>query len=153
MEEIVTVYILQVEFLFQEEVPSFGIRRSIEGVATVVASATAEAEYRAAVSSIDDICWIRRIGMELGILKKNDPTKLFVDNQSAIHMLRNVYEGKITKEKKHIEIPRKFIQQHIGTTVELQHIKSSEQLADILTKPLNRVIFEKLRQNMIKEEC
>lgn len=119
----------------------------------LVANSTAEAEYRAAVSSIDDICWIRRIGLELEILKNNDPTLLFIDNQSAVHMLKNAHEGKITKGKKHIEIPRKFIQQHIGTTVKLQHVKSTDQLADILTKPLNRMIFEKLRRNMIKEEC
>lgn len=110
----------------------------------LVATSTAEAEYRAAVSSIDDICWIRRLGNKLGILNPDKPTELNVDNQSAIHMLLNTHEGKITKGKKHIDIPRKFIQQHIGTTVTLKHVRSSEQLADILTKPLSRKIFEKL---------
>lgn len=119
----------------------------------LVATSTAEAEYRAAVSSIDDVCWIRRIGRELGISDYNKPTILCVDNQSAIHMLKNTNEGKITKGKKHIDIPRKFIQEHIGKTVELKHVKSSDQLADILTKPLTRKIFEDLRRKMIKEEC
>lgn len=119
----------------------------------LVATSTAEAEYRAAVSSIDDICWIRRIGNELGILNKIEPTELNVDNQSAIHMLQNTHEGKITKGKKHIDIPRKFIQEHIGVTVRLNHVNSSDQLADILTKPLNRKIFEQLRSKIIKEEC
>lgn len=119
----------------------------------LVATSTAEAEYRAAVSSIDDICWIRRIGTELKFLNSNTPTDLYVDNKSAIHMLQNTYEGKITKGKKHIEIQRKFIQEHIGKTVNLKHIKSSDQLADILTKPLNRKIFEEIRCKIIKEEC
>lgn len=119
----------------------------------LVATSTAEAEYRAAVSAIDDICWIRRLGKELEILKSDQPTTLCIDNQSAIHMLKNTHEGKITKGKKHIDIPRKFIQQHVGKTVELQHVKSSDQLADILTKALTRKTFEELRSKIIKEEC
>jgi len=68
-------------------------------------------------------------------------------------MLQNTYEGKITKGKKHIDIPRKFIQEHIGKTVKLSHVKNSDQLADILTKPLSRKTFEQLRSKIIKEKC
>lgn len=68
-------------------------------------------------------------------------------------MLQNTHEGKVTKGKKHIDIPRKFIQEHIGKIVELKHVRSSEQLADILTKPLTRKIFVELRNKIIKEEC
>ncbi|CAF4853880.1 unnamed protein product [Pieris macdunnoughi] len=50
----------------------------------LVATSTAEAEYRAAVSVIDDVCWIKRISVELGILEVD---QLKVDNMSAIHML------------------------------------------------------------------
>lgn len=119
----------------------------------LVATSTAEAEYRAVVSAIDDICWIRRIGSELGFINVEEPTPLFVDNQSAIHMLKNAHEGKITKGKKHIEIPRKFIQEHVDRTIELKHIKSTDQLADILTKPLSRKVFDNLKVKIIKEEC
>lgn len=118
-----------------------------------VANSTAEAEYRAAISAIDDISWIRRLANELEHLDINKPTTLYVDNQSAIHMLQNTLEGKITKGKKHVEISRKFIQQHIGSTIEPQHVKSEDQLADILTKPLLRKVFERLRCKIIKEEC
>lgn len=82
----------------------------------LVATSTAEAEFRAAVSSLDEICWIKRLGIELRYFK-DIPTRLCIDNQSAILMLQNTTEGKITKGKKHIDIPRKFIQQHIGSTV------------------------------------
>lgn len=119
----------------------------------LVATSTAEAEYRAAVTSIDDICWIRRMGDELGILDISKPTDLCVDNMSAIHMLQNACDGKITKDKKHIEIPRRFIQDHIGRTIKLQHVASADQLADILTKPLARKTFACLRDKIIKEEC
>lgn len=119
---------------------------------SLVANSTAEAEYRAAVSAIDDISWIRRLACELKQLNQKEPTPLHIDNQSAIHMLENTHAGQVTKGKKHIEISRKFIQQHIGTTVKLQAIKSDNQIADILTKPLSRKIFERLRVKIIKEE-
>lgn len=119
----------------------------------LVATSTAEAEYRAAVSVIDDVCWMKRMALELGILKSDQPITLKIDNMSAIHMLQNAHEGKTTKGKKHIEIPRKYIQQHVGSTVTLQHVESSKQIADILTKPLNRKVFETLRCELIKEEC
>ena len=76
----------------------------------LVANSTAEAEYRAAVSAIDDVCWIRRLASELGQLDLRIPTRLCVDNQSAVQILQNTHEGKVTKGKKHIEISRKFIQ-------------------------------------------
>lgn len=89
----------------------------------------------------------------LNILDIEVPTKLLVDNKSAIHMLNNTAEGKITKGKKHIDISRKFIQEHMETTITVEHVKSEHQIADILTKPLPRKIFQRLRSNIIKEEC
>ena len=80
-------------------------------VVWVVSTSIAEAEYRAAVSSVDDICWLRRIGKELRISNVSKPTTLHIDNQYAIHVLKNAHEDKITKGKKHTEIPRKFIQE------------------------------------------
>lgn len=120
---------------------------------STVSNSTAEAEYRAAVSAIDEVCWIRRLAKELKQLDTSQPTSHYIDNQSAIHMLNNTHEGKITKGKKHIEISRKFIQQHIGSTVTPVHVRSKDQLADILTKPLVRKHFEYLRSRIIKEEC
>ena len=119
----------------------------------IVSNSTAEAEYRAAVAVIDELSWLRRLASELNKLDMNKRTKLYVDNQSAIHMLDNTHQGKITKGKKHIEIPRKFIQYHMDNTIEVQHVRSEGQLADIFTKPLSRNIFERLRIKIIKEEC
>ena len=116
----------------------------------LIASSTAEAEYRAAVAALDEVSWIRRLVSELGRLDQGQPTPLCNDNQSAVQMLENTHKGKITKGKKHIEIPRKFIQQHIGSTVELKKVKSQDQLADILTKPLTKGTYEKLRDEIVK---
>lgn len=81
------------------------------------------------------------------------PTDLFIDNKASIHMLENVEEGKITKGKKHIEIKKKLINQHIGKTVNPIYIKSKYQLADIFTKPLSKGPILHLRGKLLKEEC
>lgn len=62
-----------------------------------MATSTAEAEYRAAVISIGEICLVRRVKSELGIVNLNLPTTLYVKNQSTIHMLKNAHEGKVTR--------------------------------------------------------
>lgn len=53
----------------------------------LVATSTAEAEYRVVVSAIDDICWIRRIGNELRFLTLSQPKTLCNDNKSTTGML------------------------------------------------------------------
>lgn len=111
----------------------------------LVATSTAESEYRAAVSAIDEICFVRRLGKELYIFDSTKPTILYVDNRSAIHMINNCKEGKLTKGKKHIEISRKFIKQHIDCTISVNHVSSQDQLADIFTKALNQKLFTRLR--------
>jgi len=119
----------------------------------VTAISSAEAEYRAAVLGIQEICWIRRIMKELKIQAVNKPSKLFIDNKASMKMLENVDEGKITKGKKHIEIKRQFIQDHVGRTVDPDYVKSKDQLADIFTKPLSKGRFIYLRTKLLKEEC
>jgi len=70
----------------------------------------------------------------------------------SIHILQNTHKGKITKGKKHIDISRKFIQEHVGKTIKIKHVKSSDQMADIMTKSLTLKVFEQLRIKIIKEE-
>ena len=73
------------------------------------------------------------------------PTRFLIDNQAAINMLQRVEDGNITKSKKHIEIKRNFLNRHVGITIDPTYIKSTEQVADIFTKPLNKKTFAFLR--------
>ncbi|KAG5876684.1 hypothetical protein JTB14_019432 [Gonioctena quinquepunctata] len=50
----------------------------------LVATSTAEAEHRAAVSAIDDICWIRRIGKELEFLDDTKSTVICTIAQPSV---------------------------------------------------------------------
>ena len=120
---------------------------------SITSISSAEADYRAAVTGIQEVCWIRRMILELGMGTLNEPTDLLIDNKAAIHMLDNAEEGKLTKGKKHIEILRKYINQHVGKTVHLIYLNTKEQIADIFTKALSEGLFEKLRKKLLKEEC
>ena len=120
---------------------------------SITSISSAEAEYRAAVTGIQEVCWIRRMILELGMAALNEPTDLLIDNKAAIHILDNAEEGRLTKGKKHIEIRRKFINQHVSKTVHLVYVNTKEQIADIFTKALSKGPFEKLRKKLLKEEC
>lgn len=119
----------------------------------IAAISSAEAEYRAAVLGIQEISWLRRVIKELKLQDLTEPCNLIMGNQASIRMLENVEEGKITKSKKHVEIKRKFINQHVGKTVKPINIKSKDQVADIFTKPLSKGPFLYLRGKLLKEEC
>ena len=119
----------------------------------IVAISSAEAEYRAAVSGIQEVSWIRRVIKELNLQELCEPSSLIVDNKASICMLRNAEEGKINKSMRHVEIKRKFVSKHVSKTVIPVYVNSKEQVADIFTKPLTKGLFLHLREKLLKEEC
>ena len=68
---------------------------------------------------------------------------LIADKQSAISMLRNPqFHGR----SKHIGIKYHFIREQVTSgKVELKYCRTSDMVADIMTKKLNGEQFEKLR--------
>ncbi|KAL1173043.1 hypothetical protein V6Z11_A05G387800 [Gossypium hirsutum] len=98
-----------------------------------VAQSTAEAKYIAAAIAVNQAIWLRKL---LHDLNENqcDPTKIMVDNQSAVAIAKNpVFHGKI----KHFKIKFHFVREaEQSKEVSLVHCCSQDQLADILTKPL-----------------
>ena len=68
---------------------------------------------------------------------------LLIDNQSAIQLCKNpVFHGR----SKHIETRFHFIRENVESgKVAVRHVKTDNQLADIMTKPIGRVRFQQLR--------
>ena len=75
----------------------------------VVSRSSAESEYRAMAQSVCEILWIRQLLMEVGI-ETSVPTKLWCDNQTAMHMASNPVFHERTK---HIEIDCHFVREKI----------------------------------------
>lgn len=107
----------------------------------VVSHSSAEAEYRSMAQASREVKWLRRLLCDLGAPQRQ-PSKMYCDSKSAIHIAANPVFHERTK---HIESDchqvRDAIQDGLLETV---HVRTTEQLADVLTKALGRVQFEEL---------
>ncbi|CAK1594594.1 unnamed protein product [Parnassius mnemosyne] len=97
-----------------------------------VALSTTESEYMAASEAAKEILWLRQLLIDI-----DEPQlviTLCIDNQSAIKLIHNPIYHKRTK---HIDIRYNFIREKVEQNViNVQYVKSSNQLADFLTKAL-----------------
>jgi hypothetical protein len=71
---------------------------------------------------------------------------LKMDSQSAIALGKNpVFHDR----SKHIDVRFHFIRECVGNgKLEIEHVRTEEQIADILTKPLGRVQFLEMRSKL-----
>lgn len=115
----------------------------------VVAISSCEAEYVAAAAAACQGLWLSRL---LGDLKGEEPAKfkLLVDNKSAIALAKNPVHH---DRSKHIDVKFHFIRGCMEEEqLEVDHVGTNDQLADILTKALGRVRFVEMRQRLgVKE--
>lgn len=105
---------------------------------SVVARSTAEAEYRAMALALCEMIWLRALLVELQVYR-HTPLKLFCDNQSALNIANNPVQHDRTK---HVEIDRFFIKEKLDSRIlKIDHVKTTEQLADCLTKGLSSIVL------------
>ena len=110
-------------------------------IQSTVALSTTEAEYMAACEGIKELIWVKRLLSELST--DSSTPLLCMDNRSAIKLVKN---PQFHKRTKHIDVKFHFIREVYGSGgFTLNYVPSSEQLADILTKPLKNQIFTQLK--------
>ena len=109
---------------------------------TCVALSTAEAEYIALAKAAQESIWLQRLLGDMGECLIT-PMTIFEDNQSTIAMTKNPqFHGRA----KHIDIKFHFIREQVtAKTVELKYCRSSDMIADMMTKGLCKGQFAKLR--------
>ena len=111
----------------------------------VVALSSCEAEYIASANAACQGIWLSRLlGELLGV--QTPRVKLLVDNKSAIALSKNPVHH---DRSKHIDTRFHFIRDCVERgEVEIDHVSTTDQLADILTKALGRIRFAELRQQL-----
>jgi hypothetical protein len=103
----------------------------------VVAMSSCEAEYIAASTAL----WLARL---LGDLLGRDTTamQLMVDSKSALALAKNPI---FHERSKHIRLRYHFIRSCLEEgSIKASYINTTDQLADLLTKPLGRIKFLEL---------
>lgn len=87
--------------------------------------------------------WLKNLLSQISDMKTG-PVVIYIDNKSAIDLAKNpVFHGR----SKHIGIHYHFIRECVEKgEIVVQHVRSEEQRADILTKALSPDKFKKLRE-------
>jgi hypothetical protein len=112
---------------------------------SLVGQSTTEVEYIAAAETAKNVIWIRELLEEMQ-LPIPTPTRLWVDNQSAIMVAARTSAHGRTK---HIRLRYHFLQDEVASgTLHLDYINTKAQLADILTKALVEKQFIELRAGL-----
>jgi hypothetical protein len=111
---------------------------------TFVALSTTEVEYVAAGQCCAQLLWMRQTLWDFGYNLSKVP--LLCDNESAIRMADNPVEH---SRIKHIDIRHHFLRDHQQKgDIEVYHINTENQLADIFTKPLDEKTFCRLHSEL-----
>jgi hypothetical protein len=89
--------------------------------------------------------WLKCLLSEFGELD-NQPVKILCDNQSAI---KSIHNPKFHQRTKHIDVRYHFIRQlQEDGIIDATYVPSKEQKADIFTKPLPKLDFERMRKKL-----
>ncbi|XP_022040458.1 uncharacterized mitochondrial protein AtMg00810-like [Helianthus annuus] len=111
----------------------------------VVSRSSAEAEYSGVANVVAELCWLRNL-----LLKLQRPLRtasiVYCDNISAVYLSGNHVQHQRTK---HIELDIHFVRDLVQHgTVQVLHIPSRYQIADIFTKGLPQVLFDDFRSSL-----
>jgi len=109
-----------------------------------VALSSAEAEYMGLAHGTQEVLFLRELVKEIGL--SQNQTVIHVDNQAAQQMAMNPVHHQRTK---HIDVRYHFVRERIQTKeIELQHVSTKENLADIMTKGVTTGILNYLRPKL-----
>jgi hypothetical protein len=129
---------------------------------TSIALSTAEAEYVAAGQCCAQLLWMRQTLWDFGYNLNKVPllcegynlskVPLLCDNESAIFLEDNPIEHSRTK---HIDIRHHFLRDHQQKEdIDIYHISTENQLANIFTKSLDEKTFCRLRSELnVLDSC
>lgn len=99
---------------------------------TLITLSSTEAEYVSMCSTVKETVWLRKLAIELGIIG-TEPTLIKCDNESAIKIASN---EKSFQRTRHMNVQAAYPREKIKEReIDIEHVKTDLQLADMLTKP------------------
>lgn len=109
---------------------------------TCVSLSSTEAEYIALAETCQEVIWLQKLlkDFEINIF---EPTIVNVDNQSCMKLADR---QKFSNKTKHVDTKYHFIRDlKEKNTIDLKYCPTDQNIADMLTKPLNGVKLTELR--------
>ena len=114
---------------------------------STIATGTCHAENIAMMTLIKDICFIERLAMEIGRPIKL-PVKIHEDNDALITLMKQ--DGGVSKRTKHFMMLINYCREKVKYgLIEVEHIDSELNIADIGSKPIFGQDFRFKRQGLI----
>ncbi|GKC19167.1 copia protein [Tanacetum coccineum] len=112
-----------------------------ESKQTALAISTTEAEYVSAGKACQQALWMKQALIDYDV--QLDDVPIMCDNKGAIDLSKNPVQYSRTK---HIEIRHHFLRDNVQKGhILIEKVPSVDNIADILTKPLKRELFNYLR--------
>ena len=120
-----------------------------------VALSTCEAEYMALCESSQEAVYLNRVFNDLVTDReaeavKDEPIQIYGDNRGSIDIVKNPVKHNRTK---HIDIRYHFIRElNQAKVITVNHVASDDNIADVLTKPLPKLKYEKFHHSLFGAE-
>jgi hypothetical protein len=110
---------------------------------TRVVTSSTEAECNAVVHTCKENTWIREFVRELGVHQTTEPTVIYQDNKSTIALTKGSGNH---KRSKHFTIEFDALRESVKQKeIDIRYIETESMPADMFTKTLPKVTFEKHR--------
>ncbi|XP_072054367.1 secreted RxLR effector protein 161-like [Arachis hypogaea] len=111
---------------------------------TTISRSSTEVEFRSLASYEVELEWIQNLLMEMKIKLDTSPT-IFYDNMSTCMLAANPI---LYNKTKHFQLDIQCVRDKINSKLlQIVHIPGTEQIANILTKPLSST-FDKFRNKL-----
>ena len=115
----------------------------------LVSKSSTEAELIALSDVVSQVVWTRDFLIAQGY--NMGPAKVFQDNLSTMALVDK--GGSTAQRTRHIGIRFFFVKDRVDTgEIVIEHLSTTEMVADLMTKPLQGDLFRKLRRVLLNWE-
>jgi hypothetical protein len=113
-----------------------------------VALSSCEAEYMALSECVQEVCFLQMLLSDL--IPVRLPIPIHGDNQGALSLVKNPI---VSNRTKHIDVRHHFIREKCASQfIEVFHVGTSDNVADVFTKPLLKNKLSRFRNMLFGNE-